>query len=177
MVIDIILLVLLAMALWKGYNRGLIVAVFSLLGIIIGLAAAMKLSVVVAVWLKNSTHIGQEWIPFLSFALVMIAVVLLVKWLAAFVEKTVQFVMLGWLNKLGGILLYSILYITIYSIVLFYCRQIGIFKPETIGASKSYIYLEPFGPKAINAIATVLPFFRDMFSQLTDFFSSVSIDS
>lgn len=177
MIIDIVLLAIMAMAVWKGYNRGLIVAVFSLLGIIIGLAAAMKFSVVVALWLNQSTHIGQEWIPILSFATVMIVVIILVKWLASFIEKTIQFAMLGWLNKIGGILFYSILYITVYSIILFYCLHMGLFKHATIASSKSFIYIEPVGPKAINSLAYVLPIFKGLFLQLTDFFSTVSLES
>ena len=42
MAIDIIFLVLLAMAAFKGFRRGFIVAIFSFLAIVIGLAAAIK---------------------------------------------------------------------------------------------------------------------------------------
>jgi membrane protein required for colicin V production len=48
MVIDAIFIVLMILAVIKGFRNGLIVAVFSFLGIIIGLAAAMKFSTVVA---------------------------------------------------------------------------------------------------------------------------------
>ena len=51
MVIDIILLILLAFAIIKGYRNGFVVAIFSFLAIVIGLAAAMKLSTWVAGWL------------------------------------------------------------------------------------------------------------------------------
>ena len=50
MAIDIIFLVLLAMAAFKGFRRGFIVAIFSLLAIVIGLAAAIKFSVLVSAW-------------------------------------------------------------------------------------------------------------------------------
>ena len=42
MIIDIIFVVLLGLAFFKGGSKGLIVAVFSLLGFIIGMAAAMN---------------------------------------------------------------------------------------------------------------------------------------
>ena len=79
MLIDVIFLVLMTLALIKGFRNGFVVAVFSLLGILIGLAAAMKFSTLVAAWLRESTHISAAWLPFLSFILVMIAVVLLVR--------------------------------------------------------------------------------------------------
>jgi membrane protein required for colicin V production len=31
--------------------------------------------------------------------------------------------LLGWLNKLGGILLYTLLYGMIFSVFLFYCKE------------------------------------------------------
>jgi len=172
MVIDIILLVLVAMACFKGYSRGLIVAIFSFLAIIIGLAAAMKFSVVVAGWLQNSTHINKQWLPFLSFMIVIIGVVILVRWVAGLLQKSVEYVMMGWLNRLGGIIFYVVLYITVYSIVLFYAAQINIIKPETILASKTYTIIEPFGPKAVNALGALIPVFKNLFADLERFFGS-----
>ena len=48
MVIDLILIALLLLAGVKGYKRGLIVGVFSFVAVVVGLAAAVKLSVVAA---------------------------------------------------------------------------------------------------------------------------------
>ena len=174
MLIDIIFMVLIAMACLKGYRRGLIVAIFSLLAIIIGLAAAMKFSVVVAGWLQNSTHINKQWLPFLSFMIVIIAVVILVRWLAGLLQKSVEHLMIGWLNRLGGIIFYVVLYITVYSIVLFYATQINLIKPETIQTSKTYAVIEPFGPKAIDALGFLLPLFRNLFTELEQFFGALT---
>ncbi len=174
MIIDIILLVLLALAVWKGYSRGLIVGLFSFLAIIIGLAAAMKLSVIAAGWLETNTQIGRQWIPFLSFLLVMVAVMLLVRFAASVIEKAVQIAMLGWLNRLGGILLYAVLYIAVYSVAIFYLQQMEIFKPDTVAASVTYPYIAPIGPKTIGLLSTIIPWFKDMFSELSTFFGSVA---
>ena len=57
MLLDIILLVLLILAVIKGYQRGLIVGVFSLIAIIVGLAAASKLSTVVAEYIGKAVKI------------------------------------------------------------------------------------------------------------------------
>jgi uncharacterized protein YqeY len=75
MIIDILVLIFLVMAVIKGLRRGLIVAVFSIFAFIAGIAAAMKLSVVVAGYLKDSVNISAKWLPFISFAVVFIGVV------------------------------------------------------------------------------------------------------
>ena len=172
MLIDIIFLFIIVAALVKGYSNGLIVAVFSFAALIIGLAAALKLSSTVAVWLQTSTSISGYWLPFLSFALVMIAVIFLVKLGARFIEKTVQFVMMGWINKLGGIVLYAALYTSIFSVLLFFFNNMHLIKQETFAASKSYWFIEPFASKIITGFGKIIPIFQNTFHQLEDFFAT-----
>jgi len=174
MFIDIIALILLAMAIFQGYSRGLIVAILSFLAIVIGLAAAIKFSVAVSGWLEDNTNIGSQWLPFLSFIIIMIAVILLVRWIANMAEAAIELVLLGWLNKLGGIILYALLYMMVYSIVLFYATQMNLLKPETIQASKTYGIIEPWGPKVINLLGYIIPFFKDMFEELQQFFGRIA---
>ena len=162
------------MALWKGYSRGFIVAIFSFLAILIGLAAAIKLSVIVTGWLSSSTNISKDWLPFISFAAVMIIVIILVRWIANILQKSIELAMLGWLNRLAGIVLYIALYMMVYSIILFYATQMGLLKEATIQSSQTYAIIEPWGPKAINALGYIIPFFKDMFTDLQHFFSNVS---
>jgi membrane protein required for colicin V production len=54
MFIDLIFIVLIVVAIVKGYSKGIILAIFSVLALIIGIAAAVKLSAVTASWLKDS---------------------------------------------------------------------------------------------------------------------------
>ncbi len=174
MIIDLIFVVLIVLALIQGYRRGLIVAIFSFVSIIVGLAAAMKLSTVVAKYIGHSVKISDKWLPIISFIVVFIIVVLLVRLGARAIQKVTETVMLGWLNKLGGIILYAAIYTTVFSIVLFYARQIKIIDPKTLQASVTYSFIQPWGPKAIDGLAAVIPFFKNMFGELEHFFSGMS---
>jgi membrane protein required for colicin V production len=173
MIIDVIVVILLVLALIQGYRRGLIVAVFSLVSIIVGLAAAIKLSAAVANHLGHAVKVSDKWLPVISFAIVFIAIVFLIRMGARAIQKLTEAMMLGWANRLGGIILYAVIYLTIFSILLFYADQLRIIKPDTIKASVTYSFIRPWGPKAINGFAAVIPFFRDMFTQLEDFFSRI----
>ena len=46
--IDIIFAILIVIAIFKGYRKGFIIAIFSVLAFILGLAAALKLSATIA---------------------------------------------------------------------------------------------------------------------------------
>jgi membrane protein required for colicin V production len=176
MLLDIIFAVVIILALFKGYQRGLIVGLFSLVAVIIGIAAAMKLSTVAAGYIGKAVKISQEWLPVISFAIVFILVVLLIRLGANAIERTVEVVMLGWLNKLGGILLYVIIYTIVFSVLLFYAEQIKLVRPETIQQSAVYSFVQPWGPKAINGVGAVIPVFKDMFGELEHFFDGVAKD-
>jgi membrane protein required for colicin V production len=173
MLIDIIVILLLAMALFKGLRRGLIVAVFSFLAYLVGLAAAIKLSTLVAEYIGTNVEVSQRWLPFVAFFVVFAIVVLLVRIGAKAIEGAVRMMMLGWLNRLGGFVFYLLIYLFIFSIILFYATQLHLLKPETIEASVTYGYIAPLAPKAIEALGVIIPFFRDMFDQLLHFFDEV----
>ena len=126
MFIDTVLAVLLIIAIFKGFSKGLIVAVFSLLAFMIGLAAAVKLSAVVAGYIGDTVSVSEKWLPFVSFIIVFLVVVIIVRIGAKIIEKTVQVAMMGWLNRLGGMLFYALIYVIIYSIVLFYAALLQI---------------------------------------------------
>jgi len=174
MVIDVIFVILMILAVIQGYRRGFIIAVFSFVAIIVGLAAALKLSTVVAGRIGHAVKVSEKWLPILSFLVVFVVVVLLIRLGARVIQRITETVMLGWFNRLAGIILYAAIYITIFSIFLFYAGQMKIISSETVGASISYPFIQPWGPKAIDAIGTVIPFFKNMFNELQDFFSRMS---
>lgn len=173
MIIDVILAVLLLLALIKGWRKGLVMAVFSLLAFVIGLAAALKLSAVTAVYLGHQVNVSARWLPVLSFLLVFLLVALLVNWSGRFVEQVLDLASLGWINKLGGILLYAVLYILLYSVALFYLVQLQLLKQDSIAASKTYALIEPWGPACINGLGKFIPFFQHLFDSLRDFFGNM----
>ncbi|MGB3163682.1 MAG: CvpA family protein, partial [Chitinophagaceae bacterium] len=113
MLIDLIFAVILVLAILKGYQRGLVIGLFSLVAVIIGLAAAMKLSTVVAGYIGKAVKVSEEWLPIISFAVVFLIVLLLIRLGARAIEKAIEVVLLGWVNKIGGIILFAAIYITV----------------------------------------------------------------
>jgi membrane protein required for colicin V production len=161
------------LALIKGYSKGFIIALFSVLGFIVGLAAAMKLSAIAAG--KISEHLPNvgKWLPAISFLLVFIAVVILVNLGAKLIQKSIELVLLGWANRLAGIILYALLYSIFISIFLFYAVQLHLISTATVASSIVYPYIQPLAPTVINGIGKVIPIFRDLFGQLETFFGTL----
>lgn len=174
MLLDIIFAVIIVLAILKGYQKGLVVGLFSLVTVIVGLAAAMKLSTVVAGYIGKAVKVSDQWLPIISFAVVFFIVLLLIRLGARAIEKTVELAMLGWVNKVGGVIFFAAIYTTVFSVLLFYTEQMKLIQPETITTSVTYSFVQPWGPKAINGFGTVIPIFKDMFEQLELFFDGVA---
>ena len=174
MIIDLVYLFVIILSLVQGYRHGLIVGFFSLVAIIIGLAAAIKLSSVVAEWLGHSGKVGAQWIPIISFAVVFIGVVILIRLGAHLLERIVKTVMLGWANKIGGMIFYLAIYTIVFSILLFYLEKMDLIPPATTAKSITYPIIHAWGPKVIDAFGNILPIFKNMFHDLEDFFNRVS---
>lgn len=174
MLIDLIFAVILVLAILKGYQRGLVIGLFSLVAVIIGLAAAMKLSTVVAGYIGKAVKVSEEWLPIVSFAVVFLIVLLLIRLGARAIEKAIEVVLLGWVNKIGGIILFTAIYITVFSVLLFYAEQMKLLQADTIDKSVTYSFVQPWGPKAMNGFGSIVPIFKDMFSELEQFFDGVA---
>ncbi len=169
MIIDVLFLLFMALAIFRGVRHGFIISVCSAIAIFIGLAAAIRLSASVAVWV--SPHHASRWLPALTFLLIFLGVVILVRLGARLAEKAVDLAMMGWLNKLGGVLLYAVIYTLVLSVLLFYAVQLHLIRPRTLSSSATYPFIRPWGQVAIDEFGRFVPWFEGMFIRLEDFFS------
>jgi membrane protein required for colicin V production len=175
MIIDVFFFLILVSAAVKGFSKGMIMAAFSFAGFFIGLAAALKLSAIVAEYLRESFN-DAVWWPVIAFVLVLLVVAALVRAAAAVLEKTLDIAMLGWVNKLAGFLIYAIMYTLLFSVALFYYDQLWHISEETREQSRVYAYIEPWGEWTMRALGRLIPQFRDVFREIQEFFEGVGND-
>jgi membrane protein required for colicin V production len=170
MKIDVLFLLFMVMATFRGIRQGFIIAVFSAVAIVVGLAAAMRLSAAVAANSSNHIHLSSRWLPAVTFVVIFLTVVVLVRMGARLAEKAVDLALMGWLNKLAGVLLYAAVYMIILSVLLFYAVQLHLIAGKTLSASVTYPFIRPWGPVVIDEFGKFVPWFEGMFTRLEDFF-------
>lgn len=102
-IIDIILLICFVPAVINGIRKGFISQVISIVSIIAGVWVSYEFSTIVAEWIGQYIQASENVLHLVAFALIMVGVFLLLALLARLIEKLVNFVMLGWLNKLLGV--------------------------------------------------------------------------
>jgi membrane protein required for colicin V production len=72
MLTDILLLILLALAVYKGWTKGFIMAIVTFVSFFVGLALALQFSGWVEGYVKKQTDSSSDWLAFLAFLLVLI---------------------------------------------------------------------------------------------------------
>ncbi|MCK5147903.1 CvpA family protein [bacterium] len=100
--IDITILLVMAIFTIRGLFRGLILEVFTLAGFVIGyLLALREMSTLVGI-IEKMVHLPPLFVSALSFIVIFLGVVLLVRWLAVMLKSVAKATLIGWLDKGGG---------------------------------------------------------------------------
>lgn len=171
--LDLITITVLVLGFLRGYRKGVIVAVFSVIAVLLGILCALKLSHLLAAWLREH-GIGGTWAPLVAYVILFVGVGWIVRRGARAIEGLTKAVMLGFVNKLAGGVLYAFISAVVWSSVLWLAARVGVVTPEAAAASKTYAYMEPLAPKVYSGAGTVLPFARDVFGDLSDLFDKAA---
>jgi len=116
--IDFFLLIPLGYGAWRGFRKGLIIEVFTLLAIIVGIYVAVHFSDQVSH--KIVENVGKEYssTPAISFTLIFLAVGALIYFGGVALEKVVRAVNLSVFNRMLGLLFGFIKALYLLSILL-----------------------------------------------------------
>lgn len=123
-ILDIILLIPLCWAAWKGFQKGFILEIFSLLALGVGIYGSIHFSDYSADFLRDELGFESKYLPVIAFALTFIGLVIGVYFLGKMVEKAVHLAALKTANKVAGAvfsviraaLILSVLLIVLHSI-------------------------------------------------------------
>ncbi|MGC8864132.1 MAG: CvpA family protein [Bacteroidales bacterium] len=117
--LDIIILSFLLGFAIRGFFRGLILSLASLLGLIAALYAAWHFSVFLRNELSSILHVEGSTVKILSFIFTFVGTIILFHLIGKLLEKVVKIAGLSFLNKLGGLIL-GLLKGSLWLSILFY---------------------------------------------------------
>lgn len=104
-IVDIILLICFIPALVQGLRKGFISQVIAIISIIAGVWVSARFTASASTWLAQYIEGSEQVLKVISFALIFIAVIAILAILGRLLEGTVKLIMLGWLNRLLGMVL------------------------------------------------------------------------
>lgn len=143
--LDIILLIGFLPGIIRGISKGFLEQALALVGVVLSVWAAFHFSGLVAIWLKPYADLSETTLNVVSFALILVAMSLLVLLVAKLLTKVLELAMLGWLDKTLGLvfaLAVNALVIGV-GIVLFDTVNLkfNLVKPEVLDGSIVYTTL------------------------------------
>lgn len=102
-IIDIIILCCFIPAIIRGFSKGFVDQAYSLVALIAGVWLSFKFSGALGDWFVSFADLPAGVLHLIAFAVILLVVMFLVHLAGNVVEKLLKVVMLGWLNKLLGI--------------------------------------------------------------------------
>ena len=161
--IDLVLLVPLAIGTWKGYQKGLLLEIVSLLALVVGVLGALKLHNWGMEHLLPLLDFGIQGIaPYVVFLLLFIGLVIGVHLFGKVLKTAIGFTPFGMFDSLGGAAVGFIKWFFGLSLFVWATEMAGInLAPEAATDSVLYPMLVKAGPKAIAGVSFVLPFVRN----------------
>ncbi|WP_167605945.1 CvpA family protein [Maribellus sediminis] len=148
--IDIILLILLILAAVSGFKKGLVAEVASLAALILGIWGAIEFSYITSDFLVENFDLKTDHLNIISFVVTFVVIVILVHIVGNVVNKMLETVMLGFVNKLAGLVFGVLKSALILSILLVVFDKIDedvhILPEKTKENSRMYEPIRSFAP-------------------------------
>lgn len=116
--IDIVLGILLLFAAINGFRKGLIAELAGLAALVLGIWGAIEFSDITSEFIIENFDWQTEHLNIISFAITFVVIVILVHIVGNVVNKLVETVMLGFVNKLAGLVFGILKSAMILSIIL-----------------------------------------------------------
>ncbi|MEZ4777984.1 MAG: CvpA family protein [Flavobacteriaceae bacterium] len=153
---DIVLGVILLLAFYSGFKKGLFVTLASLIGLVAGVYGAVYFSDYAGAYIAKWFHWSEEITKWASFAVTFLLIVLVLHLLGKFLTKIADFAALGLLNKLLGGVFSCLQYALILSVVFLFFNSSNltgyIISEEKKETSLLYSKIEPIAPWILPAL-------------------------
>lgn len=104
-IIDLIILIPLIFGAWKGFKKGFVMELFTILALLVGLYAAFHFSDKITEIIVGRTHEKPGYLPAISFLLLFLAVGAMVYFGGKALEQVLKIAQLSFLNKGTGALI------------------------------------------------------------------------
>ena len=140
--IDSLICVFLCFGIYRGFTKGFIIQIASVLALLLALFGGVRLTDFVSRFLISKFELQTSFISIIAFTCVFIFILISVFILAKFLEVLVKLTMLSMLNKITGAILglfkYLLLLFFIIYLINSYNKKLGIISPSITDNSKFY---------------------------------------
>lgn len=143
---DIVILLCFIPAVISGLGKGFVSQIISLVTIVLGCRLAFSLEAAVSSYIQPLIQVSPTTMRIISFIIIFIVVALLLSMIGKLLEKIIHLVMLGWLNRLLGlifaIMTTGIIIGLVATMLLSINKELGLFNPRILTGSRLLMELK-----------------------------------
>ncbi len=170
--LDLLIVLLMLAAVYLGYQRGLILAIFSFLSLWVGIFFAFKFCSIVAAWLGQRITVSDRWLPILSFLLILLGVILLIRLGAKALESMLELAQMGTFNRVAGAVLYTLLLLSVSAAVIQGLQWSGLVTAAEGQESIFIQHVQPIFIEGFELLSQWIPGGREVFDTLDKYFTA-----
>lgn len=164
--IDIVLAIVLVIGAYSGYKQGFLMGLFTLLALVLGVMGAFALMGAGMEFLQREFNADRAVLPYISFLLIFIAIVVGVTWLGKSIRNSIDKSFLGHIDEAMGALLGMFKTAFTMSVLLWITDSLKIDLPaDWTRGSWLYPFTARLAPELTAWISQFLPFLKDIFAQ------------
>lgn len=156
-----------------GFKKGLLLEIVGVLAFILAIIGGFKLMETGMVYLSEYFEDFGQLLPFISFLIIFLAIILLINMLGKLLKKMIDMTLLGGFDKFAGAILGLVKWAIGVSILLWLVNNFGVELPGQDEELVLYPFLTELGPKLITSLDVVLPFAEDMLESIKALLSPV----
>lgn len=164
--IDIAITLLLTLGAYFGYKQGFLAELFFFTALVLGVLIGFKFTGWGVSYLHRRFNADTEFLPYLSFFIIFIAVVALVIFIGNRIKHLMDETFLGKVDSIAGAVLGVMKYAFSASVIFWLAMKINYTFPES-WTQGSWLYPKTLGfAKSVSEFFGIfLPFFKETFRQ------------
>lgn len=156
-----------------GFRKGLLLEIVGILAFVLGIIGGFKLMELGMTYLDDYFEDFDHLLPFISFLVIFLAILLLVNLVGKAVKKVMDMTLLGGVDKFAGAVVGLAKWAIGLSLVLWLTQNFGIVLPGQDEDLVLYPYLAELGPNLIKSMSVILPFAEEMIESIKELISPV----
>lgn len=165
MIFDLLVVIIIGLAFWWGYQKGVIYSIFAVLSYFLGAIGAVKFSYLLIKYLKQWTGLSQKPLAIIAFVLVFLMVLVLVKMVIWLLETILKSFSLNTANKIAGGVLHALIGVYLFCVLLWFGKPWNLVPKNEQEMSHTYRYINNIAPDVMKWSGAVVPILKDTYNQ------------
>lgn len=165
-IIDIVILVILVLGAFRGFQKGLLLEIIGLAAFFLGIWGGFRLMDAGVDFLEEFMDF-KGLLPFISFILIFVIIVLVVNLVGMVLKKTIDMTILGSFDdlagSLAGVLKWALSLSFLIWLLGFFNFRLG---EEYTEGSVIYPFIAGLAPWLIETVSEIMPFIKEFFDSM-----------